>query len=111
MRKNTITKAMIDKIVAESTIETYTVFDKCTVVAMKLPNGFVLMESSACVDPENYNVEMGKRICMEKLIDKVWELEGYLLQTNLTTKAEPRPAQSYTIRELLDLGFNVTIEK
>lgn len=104
MRKNTITKAMIDEIVAKSTFEACTVFNKCTVVAMKLPNGFVLVESSACVDPENYDEEMGKRICTEKLINKVWELEGYRLQTELAKKAEPR-GLGKIIDELLDMGY------
>jgi hypothetical protein len=110
MRKNTITKAMIDEIIAKSHIESCTVFDKCTVVSMRLPNGFVLVESSACVDPENYNIELGERICAEKLINKVWELEGYRLQTELAKKAETRDLMDFTLRELTERGYEFAID-
>ena len=88
MNKNTITKKQIDEIVKASTFEVVTVFDKCTVVAMRLPNGFVLVESSACVDPENYNRDIGVSICKERLIAKVWELEGYKLQERLSNRSK-----------------------
>ena len=76
----TVTQAMVDYILDNSDIDVATVFDKCTVVACRLPNGFIIVESSACVDPDNYNKELGKKICMKKIEDMVWDLEGYLLQ-------------------------------
>lgn len=80
---STVTKELIAEIIAGSEITVNTVFDKCTIVTAKLPNGFVITESSACVSPENYDEEMGAEICMNKIIDKVWELEGYRLQCDL----------------------------
>ena len=82
----TVTFEQVNDIVRKSNIKTYTVFDKCTVVACQLPNGFVIVESSACVSPENYNEEMGIDICLKKITDKVWELEGYRLQEELYRK-------------------------
>lgn len=79
----TITAEYIDCIIDNSDIKAYTVFDKCTVVTCQLPNGFVIVESSACVSPENYDEEMGMSICMDKITNKVWELEGYRLQEEL----------------------------
>lgn len=79
----TVTKELIAEIIAGSEITVNTVFDKCTIVTAKLPNGFVITESSACVSPENYDEEIGAEICMNKIIDKVWELEGYRLQCDL----------------------------
>lgn len=79
----TITQEYIEAILAHSDITVDTVFDKCTVVTCKLPNGFVIVESSACVSPENYDEEMGISICIDKIADKVWELEGYRLQEEL----------------------------
>lgn len=70
-------------LVENSDIKIDTVFDKCTVVSCRLPNGFVIVESSACVSPENYDEETGTRICLEKIADKIWELEGYRLQEEL----------------------------
>lgn len=86
---NTVTQEQIDEILDNSEIEAWTVFDKCTVVVCQLPNGFVLVESSACVSPENYDEEMGVEICMNKITDKVWELEGYKLQEKLHKENYP----------------------
>jgi len=61
-------------------VEVATIFDKVTSVTVKLENGFCLVESSGCVDVENYNLEIGKEICLKKIEDKLWELEGYSLQ-------------------------------
>lgn len=77
---NTVTQDRIDQLIDTATIEVKTVFDKCTVVALKTIDGFVIVESSACVDPANYSAEMGKQICMERIKNKLWELEGYRLQ-------------------------------
>ena len=76
----TVTQEHIDSILAESDVSVTTAFDKCTVVTVRLPNGFVITESSACVDPRNYDKEMGIEICMDRITNKLWELEGYKLQ-------------------------------
>lgn len=78
-----VTEERIDEIMANSEFTIQTVFNKCTIVACKLPNGFVIVESSACVSPENYNKEMGIDICLDRIEDKIWELEGYRLQEEL----------------------------
>ena len=80
---NTITQAQIDKMIQESQIQVKTVFGKCTIVAVQLKNGFVLVESSSCVDPMNYSEAMGMAICIERIKNKLWELEGYKLQNEI----------------------------
>lgn len=52
----------------------------CTYVTVRMKNGFTLRESTTCVDPANYNEEIGKQICLKKIEDKVWFLLGYALQ-------------------------------
>lgn len=81
--KNKITGSDVDNIISKSKIMSTTAFDKCTIVACQLPNGFVVVETSSCVDPANYDEELGFNACMNRIKDKVWELEGYLLQSNL----------------------------
>ncbi len=81
--ENTVTQKMVDNIFSQSEKKVYTVFDKCTIVSVKLENGFVLTESSACVDLANYNEEIGKEICFERIKNKIWELEGYRLQCKI----------------------------
>lgn len=80
---STVTEEMIELILEDSEFEVDTVFDKCTLLTCKLPNGFVLVESSACVSPENYDEELGIEICLNKIKAKLWELEGYRLQCEL----------------------------
>jgi len=81
--KNTVTQNQIDNILHEACWNVETVYDKCTVVTCKLPNGFIIVESSACVDKVNYDVTMGEMICRQRIANKVWELEGYCLQNKL----------------------------
>lgn len=83
MNENRVTQEQIDELMNGADVEVKTVFRKCTTVVMRLANGFVLTESSACVDPENYDQEMGKQICYKRIEDKLWELEGYALQKQL----------------------------
>lgn len=86
MSKITVTKEQVDDILANAEIDCKTIFGKTTVVTAKLPNGFVIVESSSCVDPANYNQDIGYEICMERIRNKVWELEGYVLQCEMTKK-------------------------
>lgn len=79
----TVTEDKIEAILDNSNIGVLTAFDKCTIVACQLPNGFVIVESSSCVSPENYDVDMGVDICMERIKNKIWELEEYKLQNEL----------------------------
>lgn len=86
--KNTVTKQQIDELLAKSEIKVETVYDKVTVVNCKLPNGFVITESSGAVDSENYDEEIGKEICMSQIENKLWELEGYALTKKLCESEE-----------------------
>lgn len=93
-----ITEEHIQNIIDNSEFEVFTVFDKCTLVVCMLPNGFIITESSACVSPENYDVEMGTEICFKKIVDKIWELEGYNLQNevhkNNSKNADKKPVNA-----------------
>ena len=79
----TITEEYIADIMENSEFEVFTSFDKCTIVSCRLPNGFVITESSVCVSPENYDEELGANVCFDKIADRVWELEAYRLQQEL----------------------------
>ena len=81
--KNTITKQQIDELLEKSEIKVETVYDKVTIVNCKLPNGFVLTEASGAVDQANYDEKIGMEICMERIENKLWELEGYALAKQL----------------------------
>ena len=57
--------------------------DKLTHCIITLENGFQVTGESACVDPANYDPAIGERIAYENAFDKIWEVEGYLLQEML----------------------------
>ena len=81
-----VEKADIDDLLKESEIIVEKKFDSMTVVWCKLPSGFILHETSACIDPDNYDEEIGKEICMEQIKHKLWELEGYALMKKLNER-------------------------
>ncbi len=83
MKKNKVTKQDIDKILANTFVKVEKYGDKTTVLMATLPNDFVIVESSSCVDPANFDMSVGEEICMDKLVDKIYELEGYKLQSKL----------------------------
>ncbi|NTU74474.1 hypothetical protein HGB07_10210 [Candidatus Roizmanbacteria bacterium] len=55
--------------------------EKTTLTTVTLVNGFELTETSSCVDPANFSLEMGHNINMGKIKDKIWFLLGFLLQS------------------------------
>ena len=80
----TVTQNKIDGIIRRAKVDVKTIFDKCTVVTVQLANGFVIVDSSACVDVANYDEELGFEICMGRIKNKLWELEGYKLQCEVS---------------------------
>lgn len=93
-KENTVTAEQIDALMKDAEISISTVHDKCTVVSVKLKNGFVITESSACVDKANYNLAVGTDICMERIKNKLWQLEGYFLQKAIHFAKEQAEKQS-----------------
>lgn len=65
--------------------ETYTVLPsgKAMVCELILRNGFSVRGESACVSKANFNEEIGRKISYEDARNKVWMLEGCLLQDRL----------------------------
>ena len=76
---NTITQENVAEFITD--ITDYKMGEKTTVIQVELANGFVITDSSSCVDPKNYDAHMGYTICMDRIESKVWELLGFFLQT------------------------------
>lgn len=72
-----ITPDHIKSLIADSRIDSTRMGQKTCVVCCRLPNGFEIVESSACIAPENYDHEIGVAEAMKKIENRVWELEGY----------------------------------
>ena len=79
---NTISQKDVDAMIKQITVnelEHNPLAAKITVVTATLVNGFTITESSTCVDPNNYDPEVGVDVCMKRIKDKVWMLLGFLL--------------------------------
>lgn len=50
-----------------------------TLCVLVLRNGFVIIGKSACVDPANFNEELGQRLAREDAIKQVWPYLGFRL--------------------------------
>ena len=65
--------------------ETYTTLPsgKVMVCELTLRNGFTVRGEAAVVSRANFNADIGMKISRENARNKIWELEGYLLQQRL----------------------------
>lgn len=80
---NKITQEHINQIISNTEEKIWEPFPGVTIVSWKLPSGFVITDQSGCVDPSNYDREIGVSIARIHLENKLWELEGYLLKNQL----------------------------
>lgn len=51
-----------------------------TICILVLRNGYTVTGESFCVSIDNYDRATGNRLAYESAKDKIWQLEGYLLQ-------------------------------
>jgi hypothetical protein len=72
----------------ESKIEsaTYTILPsgKVMVCELMLTNGYSVRGEAATVSKANFDEEVGRIISLKNAKDKIWQLEGYLLQEVLS---------------------------
>jgi hypothetical protein len=60
-----ISQEMVDNFIKETHIST--IGNKTTLVRVVLANDFEIIETSACVDPDNYSEKIGGEICLKKI--------------------------------------------
>ena len=48
-----------------------------TICVVTLHSGFQLLGQSACLDPANFDAEIGEQIAYANAFEKLWQLEGY----------------------------------
>lgn len=74
-----ITKEYIQSRIKESFDDQLPSTPTVTIVTIVLDNGYSVRGESACVNPENYNKEIGVRIAYDNAFAKLWALFGFLL--------------------------------
>lgn len=81
-RRNTVSLPDMMKKVIKT--QYYVIPDTTTTICqLSMENGYVVVGTSACVDPLKFNQALGEKYSYENAIDKLWPLEGYLLAEEL----------------------------
>ena len=60
--------------------------EKTTVCLLKLKNGFEVIGTSSCIDPKEYDLELGCELSYKNAFTKVCELEAYKKQDDIERK-------------------------
>ena len=72
-----ITKEYIEQRIAR---KYFTVMNgNVTLCNIVLDNGYSVRGESACVNPANFNQEIGERIAYDNALDKLWPLFGFFM--------------------------------
>jgi hypothetical protein len=79
------TKLSIEDIKSKIVSETFTTLPsgKTIICELILKNGFSVRGESSVVDINNFIQDIGEQIARDNAIDKIWLIEGYLLQEKL----------------------------
>ena len=59
-----------------------------TVCQLVMENGYVILGTSACVDPAKFNKALGEKYAYENAITNAWPLEGYLLAEEIFNRSK-----------------------
>lgn len=94
-------KVTLDGIKAKIKGETYLVLPdgRTTLCILDLENGYTIKGLSACVDPAEFNLDLGRKYAFEDAFKQIWALEGYLLAEKMYGRqalAAPEPTPSVT---------------
>ena len=54
-----------------------------TFCVLVLRNGFTVTGESACASTENFDADIGRKVARANAVQKIWQLEGYLLKQRL----------------------------
>lgn len=81
-------KVTLDGIKAKIKGETYLVLPdgRTTICQLTMENGYTINGYSACVDPAEFNRDLGRKYAFEDALRQIWPLEGYLLAETIYSK-------------------------
>lgn len=79
-KEDRLTPKDIENFMDMSEISSYQGDPKTTVVRVLTPTGFVDWDTASCVNPENYNEDIGREIALEHIKDRIWMMLGFVLQ-------------------------------
>lgn len=76
---NKVTPEMVDAFVGQ-TCSAQQIDEKTTLVKVETLTGFRQYEPSSCVDPANYNHEIGTQMGLRRIKDRLWMALGFVVQ-------------------------------
>ena len=62
---------------------------KSVICEIILENGFSVRGESSCVSKDNFDQEIGNEIAYDNALEKIWQIEGYLLQEKVYGPKKP----------------------
>ncbi len=76
-------RVTLDFIESRIASTSYHVDGTLTIAIVEHVNGFKATGSSAAADPKNYNVGLGQKAARSRAVEKLWEVEGFLLREEI----------------------------
>lgn len=74
-----VTKVYIERRISNTLFTSLVEGSTVTICQLTLDNGYSVRGESACVDPTNYNEDLGRHYAYEDAFKKLWPLFGFLL--------------------------------
>ena len=81
--ETSIPESYLDRLLNDADTDTKIFWGKELVTSFRLSSGFTVLGKAACVDPENFQREIGLEIARKDALCQLWALEGYVLQLRL----------------------------
>ena len=76
---------------------------RTTICMLSLENGYTIKGISACVDPANFDLDLGRKYAYEDAIRQIWPLEGYLLAQRMYENPPVTQAAPSVLQQSYDL--------
>lgn len=83
-----VTKEGIESRIVSTTF--HRIGETVTLAHVTLDNGYSVRGESACVNPENYNQQIGQRVAYDDAFKKLWPLFGFALAERNFQKSGPQ---------------------
>jgi hypothetical protein len=80
---NRVTPQEIEDLLSNAQTEEHIFWNKELAVSYKLASGFTIAGRGACIDPANFDLEIGRKVAREDAASQLWQLEGYRKQLEL----------------------------
>tara|TARA_R110000850_G_scaffold233967_3_gene358868 strand:+ start:10778 stop:11032 length:255 start_codon:yes stop_codon:yes gene_type:complete len=76
--KTKLTPEDLEALITETTFYSHGTLTMCV---LDLKGGAAVVGTSNCIDPANFDKEMGRSVARQNAVGKMWELEGYACKT------------------------------